>query len=255
VPYYNVPIKDQVAPPAVEDLTFRDIMEAFASRFVFLLMSIDEMGIQYFSGVNNDTMDSTLYHFNYFVSLVTGIFDALALETRDSLQLTFEGDKIPARTSLSKKSGDDFLKALRNKSPDLANHINANADFISLIHRLRESVVHREGLQNTGFEYRDDDARWRANFLTISKDVFGMVQRCGDRVAPYQVTSQWGVHAQGTNYFLSPYVFAREGANTLARFSNDFLKLLGSKEFVKTLQPEDDFVGTMKAFESGNLGF
>ena len=54
-------------------------LNAFARRFIYLLMSLDEVGLQYYSGVNNDTMDNTLYHFNYFISLVTGVFDSFAL--------------------------------------------------------------------------------------------------------------------------------------------------------------------------------
>jgi hypothetical protein len=67
-------------------------LDAFSSRFINILMSIDEIGIQYYSGVNNDTLDDTMYHFNYFITLISGIFDALALTTKDKYELTFSMD-------------------------------------------------------------------------------------------------------------------------------------------------------------------
>jgi hypothetical protein len=60
------------------------MIDALADRFYYALMALDEMGIQYFLGSNNDTMDDTLYHFNYLITLITGIFDNLALKTNSS---------------------------------------------------------------------------------------------------------------------------------------------------------------------------
>jgi hypothetical protein len=63
------------------DMFSNSILDGFSQRFCFLLMSIDEMGFQYYRGVNNVTMDDMLYHFNYFILLITGIYDSLALQT------------------------------------------------------------------------------------------------------------------------------------------------------------------------------
>jgi hypothetical protein len=46
-----------------------------------------------------------MYHFNYFISLITGIFDALALITKDQYNLNFRGDNYPQRTSLNPLAG------------------------------------------------------------------------------------------------------------------------------------------------------
>ncbi len=88
------------------------ILDAFSSRFVFLLMALDEMGFQYYQGVDNDTMDNTLYHFNYFISLITGIFDSLAIRTKNQYNLKskylFSWEEIPGNDS---RKLTDFLKS------------------------------------------------------------------------------------------------------------------------------------------------
>jgi hypothetical protein len=240
IPYYNVST---------------EIMEAFSSRFVYLLMSLDEMGIQYYSGVDNDTMDNTLYHFNYFISLITGIFDSLAIETRVRMQLKFERDDIQWKTSLSNKAGDDFLKVLREKNPSLRNHINSYVDFINLIYALRESAIHREGLPKTGYEYRGKDEKWQANFIKVSKDITELIKRCGDAKKPYEVTTEWGIYQDTLGYYLSPYNFAKAASLKLIEFSNTYLQMLGFPNFIQSLKPGDSFLEGIKRFESGKLGF
>ncbi len=240
IPYYNVST---------------EILHALAFRFICLLVSLDEMGIQYYSGVNNDTIDDTLYHFNYFISLITGIFDALALETCDRLQVKFAGDHVPWKISLNNKTGEDFLKVVRDKNPDLRNHINAYVDFIKLIYALRELVIHREGLPDSGFEYRGQDAKWKAIFVYISKNIADLIKVCGDKKKLYEVVTDWGVYQDTLGYYLSPYNFAKATVSTLIKFSNEYLRLLGFPNFIQSLHPTDNFLQDIRRFESSKLGF
>ena len=106
------------------------MMDGFSQRLCFLLMCIDEMGFQYYSGVNNITLDNMTYHFNYFILLMTGIFDSLALQTTDKYSLTFKDSNNPSRISLNCKNGKDFLRALREKNLPLREHIQNNNDLI-----------------------------------------------------------------------------------------------------------------------------
>ncbi len=222
VPYYNVS---------------NDILSAFASRFVYVLMSLDKMGIQYYSGANNDTMEETAYNFNYFVSLVSGIFDALAIYTRERLQLRFSGDNIPSRTSLSRTSGRDFLRALRQSDPGLGQHVDNYSDFIRLIYDMRDTVIHREGLQRMGFEYDGQNGeRWVANFIEVSNQIGLTIRRCGDRNVPYDLITEWGVYPARAGIspafcFIAPFRFAKAATTKLAEFSNKYLELLGFSSF------------------------
>jgi hypothetical protein len=133
IPYFHYPIPEQGS------FAGEQILDALASRFIYLLISLDEIGIQFYFGKYKDLMTS--YHFNYLISLVTGIFDNFALETRNKYSINFKGDNIPSRISIYNKTGKQFLKQIRNRNPSLRNHINNEVDFINLIYELREPIL------------------------------------------------------------------------------------------------------------------
>jgi hypothetical protein len=54
------------------------MMGSISSRLIDMLKAIDEIGANYYKGANNDTMEDTLYHLNYWITLYSGILDALA---------------------------------------------------------------------------------------------------------------------------------------------------------------------------------
>lgn len=51
---------------------------ALGDRLIDMISARDQIGRLYYSETNNDTQDEIIYHFNYWVSLFTGIFDSLA---------------------------------------------------------------------------------------------------------------------------------------------------------------------------------
>ena len=206
-------------------------LESLGSRFQYALMSVDEIGMQYYSESNNDNMQDTMYHFNYFVSLVSGIFDSLAIEAKKKLKLKFDRDDIPSKTSLSNDTGRDFLRALKEKDPALRKHVNDHVDFIKLIYELRELVLHREGLGEVKFVYRDDDQKWEANFIRPSRTVLDLIKRCGDKKPAFEVLTDWGVFTAAWLGYTSPYRFSQSATSTLAIFCNDYLRLLGYDDF------------------------
>lgn len=234
-----------------------NILNAFSSRFVYLLMALDEMGFQYYLGVNNDTMDNTLYHFNYFISLITGIFDNLAIKTKNHYTLKFKGEHIPSRTSLSNDSGKEFLKAVREVSPDLRKLITDYVHFINLIYQLRELIIHREGPVTTAFEYEDKDKKWKANFIKITKLDLWTISQMTNVEENYQNTTSWGVYKLHNDVFLDPYIFSKKAASILIDFSNKYLQLLNFTNFIQDLNSKnlyDSFCKDCKIFNKGYLG-
>jgi hypothetical protein len=251
IPHYNFPMPSASTSSSSSD---RHIMEAFAARFVFMLVSLDEMGIQYYSGVNNDTMDNTMYHFNYFISLVSGIFDSLAIEAKNRMGLAFEGDHVPSRTSLSNKSGKEFLRALRDTNQNLRNHITANVDLINITYLLRESILHGEGFRDSAFELNSADAKWKANFLRISTEASEMIRRCGNRPRKYDPWSEFGVYEDISGHWLSPFIFAKAAVPKLVEFSDKFLEMMGYDNFILALDLTDEFRQSVNVFERDRLG-
>ncbi len=223
------------------------VLGAFASRFTFLLMALDEIGIQRYLAANNDTIDNSSYHFNYLISLISGIFDSLAIATRERLGLTFEGQPILQRTSLYRSPGEEFRKALKGKNQDLWQHIRDYEDFLELILALRQIVLHREGLSQTTVEYRGDDARWRENFLKVSDDVMQLVEKYEGGSKRKFASFRWGG-------FILPHNFSKALVGSIAEFSDRYLELLGFSDFLQTLDPSSDFSSTLNRFLSGKLG-
>jgi len=252
IPNYHVDIsRFQNKNKILADLFKSSILDAFSQRFCFLLMSIDEMGYQFYSLVNNDTKENITYHFNYFISLMTGIFDSLAIHTKNKYNLTFEGSHIPNRTSLQSDNGKDFLKALKLKNPALRHHIDANSDLIKLPYLLRDRIIHREGSKATTFA----GGGWEANLLFIQEDFVECLKRCGDKQENYETWTKFGVYSGS---FLNPYKFAKSATLLLSQFCDTYLHLMGYDNFIEKMRetnPQGEFIKTLNVFEEDNLGF
>lgn len=229
------------------------MVDALANRFYYSLMALDEMGIQYYLGTNNDTMDNTLYHFNYLITLITGIFDNLALKTNTQLGINFTDLR---KVSINNNSGRVFLREVRDKRPDIRKHINNCVEFINLIYLFRELVVHREGLAKTGFENRNDDGKWKANFIKVNDEIKQKLRACGDKTSNYDPFTEWGFYELHTEYFLDPYNFSLKAIRKLIEFIEKYLELLGYTSFIEaSKKKEGDFTRTLTFFESYHLGF
>jgi len=201
---------------------------AFSSRFIYLLMSLDEMGFQYYLGANNDTLNKIFYHFNYFISLMTGIFDSLAIITKKQYGLTFEGDNMESKISINPKTGKAFVKALKKskRNPDLYEHINKYIAFMTLIYPLRNEIIHREMLPKKAPAFIGSNEKWVANFFKIDHDIIELLRLCNDRTQEYEPITQWGRYKSHTDIFLEPFHFAKSATKILITFSNKYLELL-----------------------------
>jgi len=226
------------------------MMDALAFRFCYALMALDEIGIQFYLGTDNDTMDNTLYHFNYLISLITGIFDNLALKTNTHLGINFSDLR---KVSLSNKSGKEFLIEVRKKNKATRDHISSYMNFIQLIYTFRETVVHREGLAKVRFEYVDKDVGWKANFTQLSEDQKDYIKLCGDVKSEFDPFTEWGVFT-GDIAYLEPYHFSMKAITILTDFVDKYLELLGYPLFVKA-QKDKEFADTLAVFEKNRLGF
>lgn len=233
-------------------------LHALANRFVNLLMSLDKIGFNYYRDVNNDTNDDIMYHFNYFISLVTGIFDSLALSTKRHYNLDFPGVKNSQRISLKPKVGKEFLKALREQNPALRKHINEYVNLINLIYMLREIILHREMMENTIYENWGSDEKWKAVFIKIDDDIKSSIKKCNDNAKDFDPFSKWGLYGSGQFMFLEPYNFVKSVTRELISFTNQYLKLLGLRNSIDDLKNESknfDFASTMALYRKNNLGF
>jgi hypothetical protein len=229
------------------------IIGALENRVQFALMAIDEIGIQYYKGVDNDTQDNMLYHFYYLISLITGIFDNLAIKTNTFLGINLKNH---SRISLSSSNGKDFLHEIDEKDPVLRKLIHDNVHLITLIYQFRELVIHREGLHGLHFHRKSKHGQWHANFIKITKKELCEIRLCGDKQSEYDEISNWGVHIVADDVFLEPYHFSCEAVKMLVPFIDKYLELLHYSSFVEKQQKDDkEFSRTLKIFEENHLGF
>ena len=241
IPHYNVGVP---------------IIDALANKLCYTLMALDEISIQFYSGVNNDTMDNTLYHFNYLLALMTGIFDNLAIETSKRFGINYALEKI----SLTDK---DFLKEIRDektgKGKTLRNHITDYSNYIKLIHSVRNLVIHREGLPKTRFGNIDtDENEWEANFIKISKDIHTQIRHCKDKTNKYIPVSKWGVYEMNGNdeFYLEPHYFSIQSMTMLVKFVDKYLALIDYPSFIDDQKTNNTkFAKEISTFEKYHLGF
>jgi len=225
-------------------------LDALSHRVYYTLMALDEMAVQFYSGVNNDTMDLTLYHFNYFVGLITGIFDNLALKTNVQLKINFSHK---SRISLQNINGKDFLVEVREKNPKLREHINSCVEFIRAIFLLREQIIHKDLLKNVSFENRDDGNKWKANFVRVSKEFIEFLEKIGDKPSEYDPFSIWGIYKlYDVDILLEPYQFSITTIEVLSKFVDKYLELLGYPLFNRRTQR---FAEVMNRYEQFRLGY
>ena len=233
-------------------------LNSFSVRFLYLLENLDEIGFQYYLELNRDTMNTMMYHFNYFIILISGIFDSLAIKTKNKYGLSFINDKQPSTTSLNKNAGKYFLKALREKEPKLHIHRSEFAYFINLIYEFRELLIHREMLDMQNFTPNMDEEKHTISAVEINEKTINLIKQCGDKKGKYDNFTEWGVFYYENKYFINPFYFAKKTTRTLIEFSNKYLELLGYCNFIDELQKKnlnDPFLKDLKLFETNRLGF
>jgi hypothetical protein len=205
----------------------RHILEAFASRFTYLLLSIDEIGMHCLWLKDKDIMIP--YHFNYFISLTTGILDSLAITTKERYQIKLKHDH-PSRTSLSNSTGREFLRELKKQNPNLRSHIDSYREFINLIYELREVSIHRQGFSDIGYT-QNIRFTW---FFKINDNIESLIKLCGDKL-PYNASlSNWGITKHPIFTLLEPYHFVKAAGSKLVALSDGYLRLLGFNKFIDT---------------------
>lgn len=233
-----------------------DCIDALACRMKYALMALDEMGIQYYQGVDNNTADNTKYHFNYLISLITGIFDNLAIKTDKSLKLGVQKEHI----TLSQRSdnGKKFLIQIKAKDQDLGKLIENSYNLIKLVYLFRDKVIHREGFTPlSSLDITKNGEVWNANFIMIKPDLYSAIHCCyKDKKGEYNSISKCGIRKEGNDVFLEPYHFSLEVLKKLIPFVDKYLELLHYSSFIEEQkQINNGFYGMIKSFEESHLGF
>lgn len=233
---YYIRHNDKVNQGLWYDLAFRNYipnysfdeinLKSFSIRFVYLLMSVDEMGYQYYRGVNNDTHDNIMYYFNYFISLLTGIFDSLALTTNNKCKINFKLDKNPARISLRRT---EFLEKVKEKNLELYQHINDFLNYINLIYEIRNFVIHREMFfEQLTIDSKNSNGEWKGSFLKLNIEMYNLFIKLKSKKIIFEGLNDWGLYEKFIDFkCVDMYIFGKRALKEIVIFSTKYLSLLG----------------------------
>jgi len=226
LPYYNVGEK---------------YIDSLVTRFNYCLMAVDFIGIEFFKGANNTTLEMSIYHFDHLIALITGIFDNFALKINESLT-----NKVTDRRKIN-LTNRDFLKIVRDENIIIRDYIMQHTDFIKLIYSFREIILHREGL---------DAKNALRNAIEIDPKIKMRLHHLKDQKLPYDDFSEWGYYDfSSRSLFIEPYHFAKKGTLYLTDFINEFFKIFGYSYYLeKERNGNQHLFSLMKSSKKWSLG-
>src|SRR2546429_5361241 len=114
-----------------------EMMGSISNRMKDMLKAIDEIGMKHYAGSNNDTLADTIYHLNYWLTLYSGILDALAWTSLYRYNIP----PPPSENKVSIKS-KDVLDELYKRNPKLKEVLEENQNIVNLVYDARNMVVH-----------------------------------------------------------------------------------------------------------------
>jgi hypothetical protein len=202
-----------------------EIIESLGSRVTDMLIAIDEIGNNYYAGVNNDTLDSIIYHFNYWTTLYTGVLDSLAWISKYRYQVVY--DKLE-RIGLRKNRHKDFLNLVFAKNNQISDFLDKNTSAVSLMYEPRDLIIHRNRLRGLTFDNRNENFYF--NMVRIPeiffKKIVELSKEKGDNLG------KWGHIKSHGDYFLEPFSFVKKATSKLIEFVNGYLDLLKFEEYL-----------------------
>jgi hypothetical protein len=209
-------------------------------RFDSLFLCIDKLGQQYYQGTGNHTDLRTRYHFNYGISLLTGICDVLALHTNKKY-----GIGIPDRKTNLRTGKHPLLKELKDHNEDAWLYVHDNHEVIELLHTVRNDIIHQNGVIKRGpgmtFREHDETTPWRCQNLWMSeleekdREKFNKhYQEINDEIEDYNPVTKWGIITEfdeqpeiHEHTAIEPYRFLKQATKEIAEFTDEYLRLLG----------------------------
>lgn len=211
-------------------------IDGLGARLENLVIGVDELGYQYYSGSDNSTNMKTRYHFDHIISLVTGVLDSLAIHTRDKYELDIENKQTSIRT------GGRLFSEIRELNEDLWSHIEKNHHFVELIYVFRPLIIHRDGVMGGVQESIGGSSAWTSHYVGLDdlneedqEEFEKYYHHLDDELLDYDPLTKWGLICRNEtmerlpekHQLIEPYQFIKTALRTLAEFVDEYLRILG----------------------------
>lgn len=225
---------------------FMQVLDSLGTRLIDMFIAIDEIGKQYYQGANNDSLNMTIYHFNYWVTLFTGVLDTLAFVALHRYCITYTKQ---IKVGLRAKTNKEYLKTTSYCNIRLFQFIKENQKIINLMYGdgPRDLIIHRERMR--GVQVIRNTKEFKINMLFIGERFFNKIVN----ISGYKgnVSNPWGHTQQAGMFFLEPYGFAKNATNELLTFVNSFLDNLSFEDYLKKNEILNDAVIRLNVEKNG----
>jgi len=237
----------------IPHIFFKDpIMVGLFNRMSFAFQALDEIGMQNYSEATPNNMYVTTYHFTFLISLITGIFDNLAIKTDSLLNFKLSPMQISLSKSRSSNRDKNFRDCVGAIYMELFNHIQNFDPFIALIYEFRNNVIHREGFEPLILNFKSLSC-----CVKLTKNMDGAIQLINDNKEKFPIRypyPDWGFDECDKDSFLNPYEFAIMAMSNLVVFTDEYLELLRDKSEFAGREIKREIPG-LNLFTEYHLGF
>lgn len=228
-----------------------EYLGSMIDRIESLCVGIDEIGTQHYRGTGNHTDIMVRYHFNNCISLLTGIGDVLALHTRDMLDVD-----VSDRNTNLRVGSNPVLQALKEENEDAWLHVQQNHPFIELLHIFRNDIIHQSGVIKRGPGHTvtgDNMVEWGSHSIWLTtlseddrEDFKKYYTQLDDSVLPYELMTEWGIITPERenptiteHTSIDAYQFTKRAVAEMVEFVDEYLRLLGFPNRIRTLTDND----------------
>jgi len=207
-----------------------------------LLKTVDEIWFLNCSSIGNNNSENTKYYFYIYLTLLCGIFDKLAIYTNNKLNLWFKEESLSLNPNWNRFK--EFIKNIGNKNNTLKKLINSQKLFLSLTYKMRNTIVHNEGMQDINI----DD---RKIALKITQDIKSRISSVDTNKYKYHECYKNGILEDNSNdiYFLDPFLFTKRSSKISLQFINQYFQELWNSNFIESLNKNEDSYKSVKLFE------
>lgn len=220
----------------------QNYLDSLSTRIMYMLESKDRLASQFYLMSDNKVQHEMLRELNYFITLTTGSFDALAWLFRYFYQFrpndSEESTELRQKITLRIKSGrqtSGLVNHIEQANKNLGSYLRSNhaQNLMSIFYPSRDSIQHRHPLR--GIQYvrtlaqpgrphipqSDMDKGYSLAILDMDTEK-AISQLDLDDLSDYFTV--WGIRKLGANSFLEPYKFVLQSLSSLIEFYEHVLK-------------------------------
>lgn len=222
----------------------QNYLTSLYTRIIYMLEAKDIIASQFYLKSDNKVVYEMLRELNYFMTLTTGSFDALAWLLRYFYQFrnsdSEKSKSLRMDVTLGIKKGRQIKKLINHieqRNKELGSYLYSNyaQNLMSIFYPSRDSIQHRHPLR--GIEYvrtvsqpgmphlPQSDMEKGYSLAVLDEDTEKAICLL-DSNDPSDYFTMWGIRKLGHDTFLEPYKFVLQALKSLMEFYENVLTML-----------------------------